>query len=152
MQSDLWQSDLIYTSTEVTRIAQISLRQLQWWDECQVVSPRQENHKRRYSTSEVVEIAIIAELRRKGFSLQKIRHVLRLVQCEIGQRIAAGLADGSPLHLLTDGDSVYLEEHQDRIIERLKQARQPMFLVCVSDQVLRARGVSPTSGTALRRR
>ena len=30
-----------YTSGEVARIAGVSLRQLQWWDERNVVSPRQ---------------------------------------------------------------------------------------------------------------
>ena len=43
----------------------------------------------------------------------------------------------SRLHLLTDGKSIYLEDQQDRIIDLLKNARQPMFLVCVSDQVKR---------------
>jgi len=33
---------------------------------------------------EVVEISVIAELRRKGFSLQKIRRVLRFLQKDMG--------------------------------------------------------------------
>ena len=65
---DLEQPERAYTSTEVARIAQVSLRQLQWWDERKVVSPRHEGHKRVYVPEEVVEITIIAELRRKGFS------------------------------------------------------------------------------------
>jgi len=39
--------------------------------------------------------------------------------------------------LLTDGKSIYLEDAPNRIIDLLKNARQPMFLVCVSDQVKR---------------
>src|SRR5215468_9049608 len=61
-----------FNSSEVARICGVSLRQLQWWDERNVVSPRQDGHKRIYMTEEVVEISVIAELRRKGFSLQKI--------------------------------------------------------------------------------
>ena len=38
---------------------------------------------------------------------------------------------------LTDGKSIFLEDQQERIIDLLKHARQPMFLVCVSDQVRR---------------
>jgi DNA-binding transcriptional MerR regulator len=121
----------------VARIAQVSLRQLQWWDERKVVSPRHEGHKRIYLPEEVVEITVIAELRRKGFSLQKIRRVLRFLQREMGRRLAEVLANESNLHLLTDGKSIYLEDQQDRIIDLLKNARQPMFLVCVSDQVKR---------------
>jgi DNA-binding transcriptional MerR regulator len=126
-----------FTSTDVAKIAQVSLRQLQWWDERKVVSPRHEGHKRIYLAEEVVEITVIAELRRKGFSLQKIRRVLRFLQREMGRRLADVFSSESRLHLLTDGKSIYLEDQQDRIIDLLKNARQPMFLVCVSDQVKR---------------
>src|SRR3954466_11105751 len=76
-----------FNSTDVARICGVSLRQLQWWDERNVVSPRQDGHKRVYMTEEVVEISVIAELRRKGFSLQKIRRVLRFLQKEMGKRL-----------------------------------------------------------------
>ena len=46
-------------------------------------------------------------------------------------------ADAIDLHLVTDGKSIYLEDQQDRIIDIIKNAKQPMFLVCVSDQVRR---------------
>jgi DNA-binding transcriptional MerR regulator len=126
-----------FTSSDVSRIAQVSLRQLQWWDERKVVSPRHEGHRRVYSPEEVVEITVIAELRRKGFSLQKIRRVLRFLQREMGRRLADVLNSDSDLHLVTDGKSIYLEDKSDRIIDIMKNAKQPMFLVCVSDQVRR---------------
>jgi DNA-binding transcriptional MerR regulator len=126
-----------YTSSDVARICGVSLRQLQWWDERSVVSPRQDGHKRVYQKPEVVEISVIAELRRKGFSLQKIRRVLRFLQKDMGKRLAEAISGTSDVHLLTDGKSIYLEEAPDRIIDLLKSARQPMFLVCVTDQVKR---------------
>lgn len=126
-----------FTSIEVARICGVSLRQLQWWDERNVVSPKQDGHKRVYMPEEVVEISVIAELRRKGFSLQKIRRVLRFLQKDMGKRLSEALASSSDVHLLTDGKSIYLEEAPNRIIDLLKNARQPMFLVCVTDQVRR---------------
>ncbi len=126
-----------YTSSDVARLGGVSLRQLQWWDERKVVSPRHEGHKRVYSSDEVVEIAVIAELRRKGFSLQKIRRVLRFLQREMGKRLSDVMAQDSALHLVTDGKSIYLEDSSDRIVDILKSARQPMFLVCVTDQLKR---------------
>src|SRR5450631_516293 len=126
-----------FNSTDVARICGVSLRQLQWWDERNVVSPRQDGHKRIYMAEEVVEISVIAELRRKGFSLQKIRRVLRFLQKDMGKRLSDALQGHAEIHLLTDGKSIYLEEAPDRIIDLLKSARQPMFLVCVSDQVRR---------------
>jgi len=126
-----------YNSTEVARICGVSLRQLQWWDERNVVSPRQDGHKRIYAAEEVVEISVIAELRRKGFSLQKIRRVLRFLQKDMGKRLSEALDASSEIHLLTDGKSIYLEDAPNRIINLLKNARQPMFLVSVTDQVKR---------------
>ena len=126
-----------YTSSEVADIAGVSLRQLQWWDERKVVSPRHEGHKRVYTPEEVVEITVIAELRRKGFSLQKIRRVLRYLQREMDRRLSEVLQAESDLHLVTDGKSIYVEDQNDRIIDLLKNARQPMFLVCLTDQVRR---------------
>src|SRR5581483_2443270 len=126
-----------FNSSEVARICGVSLRQLQWWDERGVVSPRQDGHKRIYLPEEVLEISVIAELRRKGFSLQKIRRVLRFLQKDMGKRLSEALALTAEIHLLTDGKSIYLEEAPDRIIDLMKNARQPMFLVCVTDQVRR---------------
>ncbi|MGH9559705.1 MAG: MerR family transcriptional regulator [Bryobacteraceae bacterium] len=126
-----------YSSSEVATVAGVSLRQLQWWDERKVVSPRHEGHRRVYFPAEVIEITVIAELRRKGFSLQKIRRVLRFLQREMGKRFSEVLQGSSPLHLVTDGKSIYLEDQHDRIVDILKNARQPMFVVCVTDQARR---------------
>src|SRR5690242_5933965 len=134
-------SEESYTSNEVARISGVSLRQLQWWDERKVVSPRQDGHKRVYMPEEVVEISVIAELRRKGFSLQKIRRVLKYLQKEMSKRLGDALANESEVHLLTDGKSIYLEDSPGRIIDLLKAARQPMFLVCVTDQMRKFTGV-----------
>ena len=134
---DVGGDEKTYSSIEVSRIAQVSLRQLQWWDERKVVSPRHEGHKRIYLSEEVIEITVIAELRRKGFSLQKIRRVLRFLQREMGRRLAEVMEANSDLHLITDGKSIFLEDQNDRIIDLMKNARQPMFLVCVTDQAKR---------------
>ena len=153
-RSDGIAPDQSFTSSEVARIAGVSLRQLQWWDERKVVSPRHEGHKRIYHPAEVIEVTVIAELRRKGFSLQKIRRVLRFLQREMGRRLGDVLATESELHLLTDGKSIYLEDQESRVIDLLKNARQPMFLVCVTDQARRLESVKkkPARAEAATRR
>jgi DNA-binding transcriptional MerR regulator len=126
-----------YSSSQVAKIARVTLRQLQWWDERHVVSPRHESHRRMYTPEEVLEVTVISELRRKGFSLQKLRRVLRYLQKDMDRRLSDVLSGDSSLHLLTDGRSIYLEDKQERVIDILKNARQPMFLVCVSDHARR---------------
>lgn len=130
-------TERIFSSAEISEIAGVSLRQLQWWDEQKVVSPRHEGHKRVYLAEEAVEIAAIAELRRKGFSLQKIRRVLRFLEKEMTRRVTEVFSASSEMHLVTDGKAVYLETDQNRIIDIFKNAVQPMFLVCVTDLVNR---------------
>ena len=125
------------SSSDVARIAGVSLRQLQWWDEQKVVSPRHDGHRRVYAPAEVVEISVIAELRRKGFSLQKIRRVLRFLQRDMGKRLVEVMNGSGEMHLLTDGKTILLEDSDAKVVDLLKNARQPMFLVCVSDQVRR---------------
>lgn len=127
----------VFTSGDVARISGVSLRQLQWWDERNVVSPRQDGHRRVYLPNEVVEVSVIAELRRKGFSLQKIRRVLRFLQKEMDRRLSDAVGSDSEVHLLTDGKNIYLEDNPAGVIEILKNAKQPMFLVCVTDQLRR---------------
>ena len=127
----------VYTSGEVSEISGVSLRQLQWWDEQNVVSPRQDGHRRVYEPHEVVEVSVIAELRRKGFSLQRIRRVVRYLHKEMSKKLGEALLGENEMHLLTDGKAVYLEDRPERIINVMKSARQPMFLVCVTDQLRR---------------
>ena len=127
----------VFTSGEVAEISGVSLRQLQWWDEQNVVSPKQDGHRRVYEPHEVVEVSVIAELRRKGFSLQRIRRVVRYLHREMSRKLSEALLGDAEMHLLTDGKAVYLEDKPERIIEIMKAARQPMFLVCVTDQLRR---------------
>ena len=81
-------TDEVFTSGEVAEISGVSLRQLQWWDEQNVVSPKQDGHRRVYEPHEVVEVSVIAELRRKGFSLQRIRRVVRYLHKEMSRNLA----------------------------------------------------------------
>jgi DNA-binding transcriptional MerR regulator len=134
---DLGPSVQAYRSREVSQIARVSLRQLQWWDERNFVSPHLEGRRRVYLPEDVIVIMVTAELRRRGFSLQRIRRVVRVLQREIARRLDTVLRSDSNLLFLTDGKSAYLEDRPERIIELLKKSRQAMFLVSVGDQMKR---------------
>jgi DNA-binding transcriptional MerR regulator len=133
--SDPEPSSEAFSSLDVARLTGVSLRQLQWWDEQGVVSPEQRGHRRLYQLHEVIEVALITELRRKGVSLQKIRRVLRFLQKELGRGLFEAIQNGSEIHLLTDGKNLYLERDHRNIVDLLKNARQPLISVCVSDHV-----------------
>src|SRR5712692_4515790 len=74
-----------FTSRDVIALTGITARQLQWWDERGVVKPAREGHRRLYSMTHLTEVAVICELRRKGFSLQGVRKVMRFLDREVGK-------------------------------------------------------------------
>jgi len=133
-----------FTSREVIGLTGITARQLQWWDERGVVRPLREGHRRIYSLNQLSEVAVICELRRKGFSLQSVRKVMRFLHREFGKGLAEIVDTNSEVHLLTDGTHLYLETSARQIVDILKNSQQPILGICLSDAVRQVRaGVAP---------
>jgi len=128
-----------FTTREVIRFTGITPRQLQWWDERRIVVPARQGHRRLYSMEDLAEVAVICELRRRGFSLQRVRKVMRFLQREFNKRLAETVSGASEYHLLTDGKTLYLETSARQIVDILKNARQPMLSVCLTDAVRQVR-------------
>ncbi|HLW54870.1 MAG TPA: MerR family transcriptional regulator [Candidatus Angelobacter sp.] len=131
--------DQQFTSAQVVRLTGITPRQLQWWDERGIVVPRREGRRRLYTADDITEIAVICALRRKGFPLQRVRRIMKFLQKELGRRLAEAVSNGSEYHLLTDGKRVYLENSQREVIDVLKNSRQPLLGLCLSDAVREVR-------------
>ncbi|MDP9161688.1 MAG: MerR family transcriptional regulator [Acidobacteriota bacterium] len=130
-----------FSSKDVVTLTGITARQLQWWDERGIVKPLRQGHRRLYSMEDLAEIAVICELRSRGFSLQRVRKVMLFLQREFSQRLAAIVSQSSEYHLLTDGSHLYLRTSARQIVDILKNARQPMFDICLSDTVREVRAV-----------
>ena len=128
-----------FTSQEVIARTGITPRQLQWWDERGVVKPGREGHRRLYSLDQLTEVAVICQLRRKGFSLQGVRKVMRFLDREFGKGLGEIVNRDSDLHLLTDGTHLYLETSAKQIVDILKNSNQPILGVCLSDAVRQVR-------------
>jgi DNA-binding transcriptional MerR regulator len=104
-----------------------------------VVKPEREGHRRLYSLQNVMEMAVICELRRKGFSLQGVRKVMRFLQREFGKGLGEIVGRNSEVHLLTDGTHLYLETSARQIVDILKNSKQPILGICLSDAVRQVR-------------
>lgn len=128
-----------FASSDVVALTGITPRQLQWWDERRIVVPAREGHRRVYSMEDLTEVAVICELRRRGFPLQRVRKVMRFLQKEFGKTLAETVSGTSEYHLLTDGTTIYLETSARQILDILKNARQPMLAICLSDTVRQVR-------------
>ena len=128
----------------------MSFRQLQWWDERKIISARQEGHRRLYAGSDVIAMMAIAELRRKGLSLQKSGEWCARFGAQIERKLDQLLSGESELYLVTDGKTSHFEHESARVIELLKNCRKPLVLVSMSDMAKRvaefeatARGRNP---------
>jgi len=141
-----------FTSRDVVVLTGITPRQLQWWDERGIVVPRRQGHRRLYSIEDLTEITVICELRERGFSLQRVRKVVRFLQREFGKRLAETVSGGSEYHLLTDRKSLYLETSPEQIVDILKNSRQPLLSICLSDTAHRVQAVvrARKSGSSVR--
>jgi DNA-binding transcriptional MerR regulator len=128
-----------FSSQEVIALTGVTARQLQWWDERGVVKPEREGHRRLYSMQNVMEMAVICELRGKGFSLQGVRKVMRFLQREFGKGLGEIVGRNSDVHLLTDGTHLYLETSARQIVDILKNSKQPILGICLSDAVRQVR-------------
>jgi DNA-binding transcriptional MerR regulator len=133
-----------FTSREVSELTGITPRQLQWWDERGIVTPHRKGHRRLYSMEDMTEISIICELRRRGFSLQRVRKVMRFLQAEFSKRLAETVSGASAYHLLIEGANLYLETSARQIVNILKNSQQPMLTICLTDTVRRVRDVIRT--------
>ena len=115
-----------FSTQEVIRLTGITARQ---------------GHRRTYSFEDLTEVAVICELRNKGFSLQRMRKVVRFLQKEFSKRLAETVSGSSSYHLLTDGRTLFLETSPQQIVDILKNSRQPMFAICLSDTVRQVKAI-----------
>ena len=136
-----------FTSSQVIERTGITPRQLQWWDERGVVVPAREGRRRIYSADDLAEVAVICELRQGGFSLQRVRKLMRLLQREFGRRLAQTVSGGD-YHLLTDGRVIYVQTSAEQVIDVLRNARQPLLAIALSDTVRRVTGATRVTAVA----
>lgn len=73
---------MTFSTNQVAEAAQISLRQLQWWDERRVVEPVHQGHRRVYDNGDFFKVLLLARMRAKGLSLQRIRGLLKSLPLE----------------------------------------------------------------------
>src|SRR5688572_18653591 len=104
-----------YSSREVASLTGLSARQLQVWDAGGLLSPTIPPRRteaggyteRRYTPIELFELLVLADLRRRGFSVQQLHHVLDVLKERFGARLFDATGGGDSVQLLTDGREIY---------------------------------------------
>lgn len=126
-----------YSSREVAAITGLSARQLQWWDSRKLITPSVASHRteaggfteRRYSPIDLFELVVLADLRRSGLSVTKLRALQETLRKRFGIRLFDAIGGGGAITLLTDGKDVYARTSNGQFFNLLRAPRQPLLVV-----------------------
>jgi DNA-binding transcriptional MerR regulator len=126
-----------YSSREVASLTGLTARQLQLWDAGGLLSPAIPSHRtdaggyteRRYTPIELFELLVLADLRRRGFSVHQLHELLRVLREQFGERLFEATGGGGEVQLLTDGRDIYARTASGAFFNLLKSPRQPLLVV-----------------------
>jgi DNA-binding transcriptional MerR regulator len=126
-----------YSSREVAALTGLTARQLQLWDAGGLLSPTIPSHKtdaggyteRRYTPIELFELLILADLRRRGFTVHQLHRILHVLHEQFGQRLFDATGGGGSVQLLTDGREIYARTAAGAFFNLLKTPAQALMVV-----------------------
>ena len=126
-----------YSSREVAALTGLSARQLQIWDAGGLLSPAIPSHKtaaggyteRRYTPIELFELLVLADLRRRGFSVPQLHTVIRVLHRQFQTSLFEATGGGGPVQLLTDGESIYARTGAGEFYNILESPDQPLLVI-----------------------
>ena len=121
-----------YSSREVASLTGLTARQLQWWDARRLFAPAIAPQRteaggfteRRYTPLDVLELQVLADLRRRGFSVPRLRRLLSTLRQAFGVRLYEAIGDGGPLTLFIGGDQLFARTSEGHLynLDRPEQA------------------------------
>ncbi len=126
-----------YSSREVAQLTGLTARQLQWWEQRKLFVATVPSHKteaggfteRRYTPIELLELKVLADLRRKGFTVQKIRKLLQVLKSRFKTRLYEAIEGGGPITLFIDGENIYARNDAGDLFNLLDDAAQPLLML-----------------------
>ena len=142
----------LYSSREVAQLTGLTARQLQWWAQSRFFPSTVPSHKteaggfteRRYTPIELLELMVLADLRRKGFTVARIRKLLHVLKTRFKTRLYEAIEGGGPVTLYIDpstssgspraksrgdGGSIYARNEQGDLFSILENAAQPLMMM-----------------------
>jgi len=125
-----------YSSREVAALTGLSARQLQWWDTRRLFIPAIRSHRteaggfteRRYTPMDVLELQVLADLRRRGFSVPQLRRLLSTLRDQFGIRLYEAIGDGGPMALFLGGDQLFARTEDGRVFN-MERPSEPLLMV-----------------------
>ena len=126
-----------YSSREVAAEPGLTARQLQWWDRRGLFVPSVPSHRtpaggyteRRYTPIELIELLVLADLRRRGFSLARIRRLLAALRSRFRVRLFDAVEGSGDVTLFVDGLDIYARTAGGEYFNLLANPRQPLLVL-----------------------
>jgi DNA-binding transcriptional MerR regulator len=130
-----------YSSREVAAMTGLTARQLQWWDAKRLfashIAPKRTDRggytERRYTPVDLLELLVLADLRRQGRTVAELRRLLTTLRDQFRVRLFETIGGGGPLTLLTDGIDIYARTAEGTLFNLLRDPQQPMLMIAEVD-------------------
>jgi DNA-binding transcriptional MerR regulator len=126
-----------YSAREVAALTGLSARQLQWWDARRLFMSAVASKRtaaggfteRRYTPVDLLELMVLADLRRQGLSVARIRLLLETLRDRFGIRLFEAIGGAGSLTLLTDGRELFARTATGEFVNILRAPDQPLLVV-----------------------
>lgn len=126
-----------YSSREVAAETGLTARQLQWWDRHDLFVASVPTHKtaaggyteRRYTPIELLELMVLADLRRRGFSVGRLRHLLSALRVRFQVRLFDAVEGSGLVTLFVDGHDIYARTADGEYFNLLENPGQPLLVL-----------------------
>lgn len=118
--------EIAFTASDVSKITQISIRRLAYWDDIELVQPSLKaasgkGSRRLYSLQDLVELTIVAKLLDGKLPLQRIR---KSFSC-----IRSLSIPFSELVIVSNGETIYACKSNDFVVDTLRHGQTVLKLV-----------------------
>lgn len=125
-----------YSSREVAALTGLSARQLQIWGDTGLVPAIQPHRtaaggytERRYTPIELFELLVLADLRRKGFTVPQLHTIVDTLRHHFHARLFEATGGGGDVQLLTDGEVIYARTAEGAFYNLLEAPTQPLLVI-----------------------
>ena len=126
-----------YSAREVAALTGLSARQLQWWDARRLFASAVASKRtaaggfteRRYTPVDLLELMVLADLRRQGLSVGRIRLLLETLRTRFGVRLFDVIGGAGTMTLLPDGHEIFARTGSGDLINVLRSPDQPLLVV-----------------------
>jgi DNA-binding transcriptional MerR regulator len=134
------QEQELLSTREVAEFANVTPRQLQWWDERGLICARDWGHTRQYTPEQAMAARVAGELRRKGVALAAVRKAVRIMMASPiegrflsvfeGYKIRVDILDRTEVvPMFLKGAGAYLVEIVSPDLERIARERRARRVV-----------------------